>query len=159
MHGGLTEYLHAEVGINSRLDALQAAVLRIKLPHLDAWAEARREKAHRYYELFAEAEFPAEVITPLSRADSRHVFHLYVLRVPRHREALMAHLSQCGIGNKVYYPVPLHLQECFRYLGYQEGDFPESERAALETLAVPGYPELTDEEQKYVVDCFSSFSA
>jgi dTDP-4-amino-4,6-dideoxygalactose transaminase len=157
VHGGLTEYIHAEIGLNSRIDAFQAAVLRVKLPHLDAWAEARREKALRYYELFADAEFPAEVITPLSRSDAQHVFHLYVVRVPRHREALMAHLADCGIGVKVYYPVPLHLQECFRYLGYKEGDFPETERAARETFAVPANPELSDEEQQYVVESFRSF--
>ena len=157
VHGGLTEYIHSEVGINSRLDAFQAAVLRVKLPHLDDWAQSRREKAERYYELFADAEFPAEVITPLTRSNAKHVFHLYVVRVPDHREALMAHLARCGIGTKVYYPVPLHLQECFRYLGYQKGDFPETERAALETFALPAYPEMSDEEQKYVVDCFRSF--
>ena len=158
VHGGLTEYLHAEVGINSRLDAFQAAVLRVKLPHLDEWAQARREKADRYYELFAAANFPAHVITPLTRSDALHVFHLYVVRVSTQRDALMAHLAECGIGTKVYYPVPLHLQECFRYLGHQAGDFPESERAALETFALPAYPELSDEEQQYVVDCFRSFA-
>ena len=159
VHGGLTEYHHAEVGINSRLDAFQAAVLRVKLPHLDEWAQARRERAKRYNELFKAEDLPYEVITPFVRSDAEHVFHLYVVRVPAHRDALMRHLAERGVGTKVYYPVPLHLQECFRYLGYQKGDFPETEGAALETFALPVYPELTDEQQRYVVDCFRSFSA
>jgi dTDP-4-amino-4,6-dideoxygalactose transaminase len=163
VHGGLTEYHHAEVGINSRLDAFQAAVLRVKLPHLDEWAQARRERAERYNELFTDANIAVrssgEVTTPFVRPAAQHVFHLYVVRVRAHRDALMAHLAGCGIGTKVYYPVPLHLQECFRYLGYQAGDFPEAESAAVETFALPVYPELTDEEQKYVVDCFRSFEA
>jgi dTDP-4-amino-4,6-dideoxygalactose transaminase len=159
VHGGLTEYHHAEIGINSRLDALQAAVLRVKLPHLDEWAHSRREKADHYNELFRAAGLSFAVITPSVRESAQHVFHLFVVRVPRHRDALMAHLAERGVGTKVYYPVPLHLQECFRYLGYQAGDFPEAERAALETFAVPLYPELTDEQQQYVVDSFRSFAS
>jgi dTDP-4-amino-4,6-dideoxygalactose transaminase len=159
VHGGLTEYHHAEVGINGRLDAFQAAVLRIKLPYLDEWARARRAKAKRYEELFAAAQLPYQVTTPFTREDADHVFHVYNVRVSADRDALMAHLTKHGIGTKVYYPVPLHLQQCFRYLGYQEGDYPETERAALETFALPIYPELTDEEQEYVVDCFKSFRA
>ncbi len=157
VHGGITEYLHKEVGINSRLDALQAAVLRVKLPHLDEWSNERRRKADQYNELFSNASLPYEVITPFIRSDGRHIFHQYVVRVPTHRDALMTHLNQYGIGTKIYYPVPLHLQECFRYLGYQAGDFPESEGAAQETFALPVYPELTDEQQRYVVDSFKSF--
>ena len=157
VHGGLTEYLHKEVGINSRLDALQAAVLRIKLPYLDQWSNDRRKKADRYNELFSEASLTYEVITPFIRSDGRHIFHQYVVRVAGHRDALMAHLGQRGIGTKIYYPVPLHQQECFRYLGYKVGDFPESERAAQETFALPVYPELTDEKQRYVVASFASF--
>jgi dTDP-4-amino-4,6-dideoxygalactose transaminase len=157
VHGGLTEYYHAEVGIASRLAAFQAAVLRVKLPHLDAWAEARRERAERYNELFAAAGLPYRVITPFVRSDANHVYHLYVVRVPSHRDALMAHLAECGVGAKVYYPVPLHLQECFRYLGYREGDFPESEAAAKETFALPVYPELSDNQQDYVLESFRNF--
>jgi dTDP-4-amino-4,6-dideoxygalactose transaminase len=159
VHGGVTEYLHQEVGINSRLDAFQAAVLRIKLPHLDDWSNARLAKAKRYNELLAGADLPFELSTPFIRPDGRHIFHLYVVRAPKHREALMDHLAQRGVGTKVYYPVPLHLQECFRYLGYQEGEFPEAERASHETFALPGYPELTDEQQSYVVDSMRSFAA
>ena len=159
VHGGLTEYHHAEIGINSRLDAFQAAVLRVKLPHLDDWAQARRDKADRYNQLFRDAALSYKLITPSVRSQAQHVFHLYIVRVPVHRDALMAHLAARGIGTKIYYPVPLHLQECFRYLGYQAGDFPESERAALETFALPLYPELTDEQQQYVVDSCVAFRA
>jgi dTDP-4-amino-4,6-dideoxygalactose transaminase len=157
VHGGLTEYLHKEVGINSRLDALQAVVLRVKLPHLDEWSNERRRKADHYNELFSKTSLSYEVITPFIRPDGRHIFHQYVVRVPTHRDALMSHLNACGIGTKIYYPVPLHLQECFHYLGYQAGDFPESERAACETFALPVYAELTDEQQRRVVDSFRSF--
>jgi dTDP-4-amino-4,6-dideoxygalactose transaminase len=159
VHGGLTEYHHAEIGINSRLDGLQAAVLRVKLPYLDEWAAMRRAKAAHYNELFAAAGLPFEVITPSARETAQHVYHLYIVRVPVHRDALMAHLGEVGIGTKVYYPVPLHLQECFRYLGYQMGDFPETERAVLETFAIPLYPELSAEQQQYVVESFQSFSS
>src|SRR5258708_34545695 len=151
VHGGLTEYLHAEVGINSRLDALQAAVLRVKLPHLDDWSNARLERAQRYHQLLAAANLPYELVPPFIRPDGRHIFHQYVVRAPKHRDALMEHLAQRGVGTRVYYPVPLHLQECFRYLGYRPGDFPEAESASLETFALPIYPELTNEEQDYVV--------
>ncbi len=159
VHGGLTEYHHAEVGINSRLDGMQAAVLRVKLPHLDAWASARREKAARYNELFRGADLSYELITPTVRREAQHVYHLYIVRVPQNRDALMAHLGAHGVGTKVYYPVPLHLQECFLYLGYQPGDLPETERAAGETFALPLYPELTDEQQLYVVESCAAFSA
>ena len=157
VHGGVTEYLHSEVGVNSRIDALQAAVLRVKLPHLDSWSDARLERARRYNELLADAKLSYELGRPFIRPDGRHIFHQYVVRVPKHRDALMAHLAECGIGTKVYYPVPLHLQECFRYLGYQAGDLPESESASLATFALPIYPELTDEQQDYVVDSLRSF--
>lgn len=158
VHGGVTEYLHTEVGINSRLDALQAAVLRVKLPHLDDWSNARAERARRYSELLANANLPYQLSAPFIRTDGRHIFHQYVVRAPKHRDALMAHLAQCGVGTRVYYPVPLHLQECFRYLGYREGDFPEAESASLETFALPIYPELTDAEQDYVVESLRSFT-
>ncbi len=157
VHGGTTEYLHHEVGINSRLDSLQAAVLRVKLPHLDYWSQARRERAVIYSRLFAEADLKFELLTPFAREGAGHIFHQYVVRVPAHRDALMKHLQEHGVGTKIYYPVPLHLQECFRDLGYQEGDLPAAERAARETLALPMFPELTFEQQRYVVETVARF--
>ena len=157
VHGGTTEYLHREVGINSRLDSLQAAVLRVKLPHLDDWSQARRERAVIYSRLFAEADLKFELRTPFVREGAGHIFHQYVVRVPAHRDALMKHLQEHGVGTKIYYPVPLHLQECFRDLGYQEGDLPAAERAARETLALPMFPELTFEQQRYVVETVARF--
>jgi len=160
VHGGATEYHHDEIGLNSRLDTLQAAVLRVKLPRLDSWSDARRERADNYTRLLAESGLAEFVTPPFVRADARHIFHQYVIRVPaQHRDALIQHLKQSGVGTKVYYPVPLHLQPCFAYLGYREGDFPESERAARETLALPMFPELTDEQQAYVVETVRRFFA
>jgi len=157
VHGGLTEYEHVEVGINSRLDALQAAVLRVKLPYLDDWSNARTEKARRYSQLLEQAELKFKLTAPFINPDGRHIFHQYVVRVPDHRDALMQHLKERDIGTKVYYPIPLHLQECFAYLGYKEGDFPEAEKAARQTFALPLFPELTSEQQEYVVDSIQSF--
>lgn len=158
VHGGETEYVHREVGLNSRLDELQAAVLRVKLPHLEAWSRARQERAETYSLLLTNAKLAFDLRVPFVRAGARHIFHQYVVRVPgAQRDALAAHLRQHGVGTKVYYPVPLHLQECFRPLGYHEGDFPEAERAARETLALPIYPELTLEEQQYVVEMIERF--
>ncbi|HEV3470431.1 MAG TPA: DegT/DnrJ/EryC1/StrS family aminotransferase [Pyrinomonadaceae bacterium] len=160
VHGGATEYHHSEVGFNSRLDTLQAAVLRVKLPHLDAWSQARRERAAVYTRLLAEAGLGEFVAPPHVRPGARHIFHQYVIRVPpSRRDPLIAHLKARGVGTKVYYPVPLHLQECFAYLGHREGDFPEAERAAQETLALPMYPELTEEQQSYVVEAVRRFFA
>ena len=158
VHGGETEYLHREVGLNSRLDALQAAVLRVKLPHLDEWSDARRARADTYTRLFAEARLPFPLDAPHVGEGARHIFHQYVVRVPAPvRDALMGHLKRHGVGTKVYYPLPLHLQECFRPLGYAEGDLPESERAARETFALPVYPELTAEQQQHVVETICNF--
>ena len=157
VHGGVTEYQHDEVGINSRLDALQAAILRVKLKYLDEWSSARRNKADCYTELFREADLSIELVPPFIRSEVRHIFHQYVIRLPRHRDEVMSHLSQHAVGSKVYYPIPLHLQKCFAYLGYHEGDFPEAERAAQETLALPLYPELTEEAQAYVVNTIRGF--
>jgi len=160
VHGGETEYLHREVGINSRLDSMQAAVLRVKLPHLQGWSEARRERAARYTRLLAEAGLGGAVEPPFVRQDALHIFHQYVVRVPGgRRDGLMGRLRERGVGTKIYYPVPLHLQECFGYLGHREGDFPEAERAARETLALPMYPELTAAEQEYVVETIAEFFA
>jgi dTDP-4-amino-4,6-dideoxygalactose transaminase len=159
VHGGATEYLHNEVGINSRLDSLQAAVLRVKLKYLDAWSGERQKKAQRYNQLLREAKLDFELIPPFVRPETRHIFHQYVVRVPQHRDAIMKHLHQKGVGTKIYYPLPLHEQECFQYLGYKAGAFPQAERAARETLALPCFPELTEEQQEYVVDAISSFQA
>ena len=158
VHGGATEYHHEEVGFNSRLDTFQAAVLRVKLPHLDAWSDARRERAETYTRLIEAAGLAGVVTPPHVSPGARHIFHQYVIRVAEgRRDALLEHLRQNGVGTKVYYPVPLHLQPCFADLGYQAGDFPESERAARETLALPMFPELTDEQQQYVVECVRRF--
>ncbi|HKR15571.1 MAG TPA: DegT/DnrJ/EryC1/StrS family aminotransferase [Pyrinomonadaceae bacterium] len=154
-HGGANEYEHSEVGINSRLDELQAAVLNVKLPHLDKWSNERANKALLYDELLDGNPF--ELITPAVRDDASHIYHQYVIRVPQHRDALMEHLKAHGVGTKVYYPIPLHRQDCFAYLGYKEGDFPESERAARETLALPVYPELTQAQQTYVAETIAGF--
>jgi len=161
-HGGITEYQHTEVGINSRLDELQAAVLNVKLARLDQWSDERAQRAAVYGKLLTEAR-PCfeirvfEITTPFVRPDCRHIFHQYVIRVPQHRDALMEHLQKCGVGTKVYYPIPLHRQECFSYLGYKEGAFPEAECAAGETFALPIFPELSEAQQAYVVDSIKSF--
>ncbi|HKZ78918.1 MAG TPA: DegT/DnrJ/EryC1/StrS family aminotransferase [Pyrinomonadaceae bacterium] len=157
VHGGASEYHHDEVGINSRLDALQAAVLRVKLRLLEHWSEGRRKRAARYTNFFREADLGFELSPPFTPPDTLHIFHQYVIRVPGYRDALMKHLLQSGIESRVYYPVPLHLQPCFKYLGCERGAFPEAERAALETLALPCYPELTDEQQEYVLARVGSF--
>jgi dTDP-4-amino-4,6-dideoxygalactose transaminase len=159
VHGGSAEYHHREIGINSRLDALQAAVLRVKLKYLNGWSAARQNKAQNYNQLFEEANLQFELIPPFVREETRHIFHQYVVRIPQHRDAVIKHLEQKGVGTKVYYPVPLHRQECFEYLGYKEGAFPEAEQAASETLALPCFPELTEEQQRYVVDAIGSFRA
>ena len=157
VHGGLTEYQHIEVGLNSRIDALQAAVLRAKLPYLDRWSDARAQNAQKYSELLQASKLNFSVIPPFVKPESRHIFHQYVLRVPEHRDALMEHLKTRGVATKVYYPIPLHLQECFSYLGYKEGEYPEAERAAGETFALPLYPEITTEQQEYVVNAIQDF--
>ena len=158
VHGGATEYHYEEVGINSRLDALQAAILRVKLKHLDGWSEARRKKAAFYTQLLQEAGLTNEFVPPFVRSGVRHIFHQYVVRVPRNRDQVIEHLSQHGVGSKIYYPVPLHLQQCFGYLGYKEGGFPQSERAALETFALPCFPEITEEQQRYTVAALAKFT-
>ena len=156
-HGGITEYQHIEVGINSRLDELQAAVLNVKLSRLDSWSDERARKAAFYTGLLSEADLSFELTAPFERPGCRHIYHQYVVRVPRYRDALMEHLRERGVGTKVYYPIPLHRQECFSYLGYKEGAFPEAERAAAETFALPAYPELSEAQQVYVVDSIRSF--
>lgn len=155
VHGSKPKYYHKMVGINSRLDEIQAAVLRIKLRHLENWTNGRIEKARIYNRLFDEAGLQEIMTLPTTSAD-RHVFNQYVIRVKK-RDQLREYLAKEGIGTEIYYPVPLHMQQCFRYLRYKRGDFPVSEKAARETLALPIYPELTIEEQQYVVNKIGDF--
>ncbi len=159
VHGMEPKYHHHEVGFNSRLDALQAAVLRVKLRHLDAWTEGRREAARRYQALFQEAGLAGErVILPIEREGYFHVYNQFVIRVSAAaRDPLRAHLAGRRIGTEIYYPIPLHLQVCFASLGHQPGDFPNSEAAAAETIALPMYPELTENAQRYVVEAVAEF--
>jgi dTDP-4-amino-4,6-dideoxygalactose transaminase len=153
-HGSEPKYYHKLIGGNFRLDALQAAVVLAKLGHLDKWTEARRKNAARYDRLFAESGLAGITLPAVS--ETRHIFNQYVIRIAE-RDELKAFLQGKDIGTEVYYPVPLHLQKCFSYLGHREGDCPESERAAQETLALPVYPEVTDEQARYVVDCIAEF--
>jgi len=157
-HGMEPKYYHHLIGGNFRLDALQAAVLSVKLKHLDAWSIARQRNAARYGRLFEARGLSGAAVRTPAVVRTRHIFNQYVIRVPR-RDALLAFLKDKGVGTEVYYPVPLHLQECFRPLGCQQGDLPESEKAAAETLALPIYPELADEQAACVTDCIAEFYA
>ncbi len=156
MHGAHSGYLHDMVGGNFRLDALQAAVLRIKLRHLDSWTDGRRRNADDYRRRFGEAGLAGnEIKLPVEIMD-RHIYNQYVIRA-KDRDSLRNHLAELKVGNAIYYPLPLHLQECFAHLGYAEGDFPVSEDAAKEVLALPVYNELTGEQRAGVVDGIRSF--
>jgi dTDP-4-amino-4,6-dideoxygalactose transaminase len=158
VHGMEPKYHHHEVGFNSRLDALQAAVLRVKLRHLDAWTDARREVAARYQSLFEEQGLAGQIGLPIERPGHFHVYNQYVIRVAAAaRDPLRAALSARRVGTEIYYPIPLHLQTCFASLGHAPGDFPNAEAAAGETIALPIYPELTDDSQRYVVDGIARF--
>lgn len=151
-HGSIQRYYHRYLGWNSRLDALQAALLRVKLPFLDHWCEARRAIAHRYDKLIDELQLQHLLTRPTVRSYGRHVFHQYVVRVQGgQRDALREYLRREGIGTEVYYPLPLHLQDVFQSLGYQRGSFPIAERAAAEVMALPMYPELSLEQQRRVM--------
>ena len=153
VHGMEPKYYHHEVGFNSRLDALQAAVLRVKLRHLDAWTAARRAAADRYRLLFAERELDGLVVLPVERPGHVHVYNQFVIRVADSaRDPLRAHLAAQRIGTEVYYPVPLHLQTCFAYLGHRRGDFPAAEAAASSSIALPIYGELTPAQQSAVAE-------
>jgi len=163
VHGSQPKYYHKLIGGNFRLDTIQAAVLNVKLNYLDGWTKRRQENADRYQSLFQQSgliqkgkvRLP-EPIYRNSGAKHYHIYNQFVLRVER-RDDLIAHLKQKGIGAEIYYPVPFHLQECFGYLGHKAGDFPESERAANETIAIPIYPELTMAQQTEVVEAVASF--
>lgn len=159
VHGSFERYYHKWVGLNSRLDAMQAAILRVKLPHLDDWTKARQNNAAIYRELFVDKNLTEKIQLPIERANVRHIYNQFVIRVPEKRDELKAFLQENEIGTDIYYPVSLHLQECFEYLGYQTGDFPESERASRETLALPIYSELTREQIEFVVDKIAEFAA
>jgi len=156
VHGGKPKYFHALIGGNFRIDELQAAVLRIKLKHLDAWTRGRQRNAAFYDDAFARAAVAPRLQTPHKPLRGRHIYNQYVVRAER-RDELRAFLTGREIGTEIYYPVPLHLQECFAYLGYARGDFPHSERAAAETLALPIYPELSREQLDAVVAAVGEF--
>jgi dTDP-4-amino-4,6-dideoxygalactose transaminase len=147
VHGGRQMYHHEMVGTNSRLDSLQAAVLSAKLPHLNSWAEARRRNAAFYNAAFAEID---AIRTPKGLESNYHVYNQYTLKA-RDRDGLKQHLDAAGIGNAIYYPLPLHLQECFAVLGYKRGDLPVSEQLATEAISIPVFPELTEDEKSHVV--------
>jgi dTDP-4-amino-4,6-dideoxygalactose transaminase len=149
-HGAEARYHHREVGGNFRLDELQAAIVRVKLPHLSTWTGMRRENADRYRRLFAEAESPDDLVLPSEPDGLFHIYNQFIVRVPQ-RDRVRAYLTEHGIGTEVYYPVPFHLQQCFSNLGYVRGDFPVAEEAAATTLALPIYGELTGEQQDAVV--------
>jgi dTDP-4-amino-4,6-dideoxygalactose transaminase len=156
VHGGEPKYYHSLIGGNFRLDELQAAVLVIKLKHLDAWTAARQANAAHYDELLRAADLDQRVQSPTRVPGCRHIFNQYVVRT-RKRDALRAHLAANGVGTEIYYPVPLHAQRCFAYLEHQPSDFPHSMQAAAEALALPIYPELTPEQREYVVAQIASF--
>jgi dTDP-4-amino-4,6-dideoxygalactose transaminase len=148
------KYYHAEVGGNFRLAAIQAAVLQVKLPHLNEWHAQRRENAE-YYDKHIQT--PGVVTPPVMYGRENHIYNQYIIRVPERRDELRAFLNEREIGHDVYYPVPFHLQECFRELGHQKGDFPESERAAEQTIALPVYPEITHVMQDNVIQALDDF--
>jgi dTDP-4-amino-4,6-dideoxygalactose transaminase len=158
VHGGKPKYYHALIGGNFRLDEIQAAVLNVKLPHLDAWTAARQANAAFYDSAFAKAQLGDAVRTPTALRGSRHIYNQYVIRA-RQRDALRQHLTERHVGSEIYYPVPLHLQQCFAYLGHAAGAFPHAEAAARETVALPIYPELAPEQLQYVVNSIAEFYA
>jgi dTDP-4-amino-4,6-dideoxygalactose transaminase len=156
VHGGKPKYYHSFIGGNFRIDELQAAVLNVKLKHLDDWSAGRQRNAAFYNSAFGRAKLGEALETPYAALGFRHIYNQYVVRV-RDRDSLREYLSAAGIGTEIYYPVPLHLQACFAYLGHKAGDFAQSERAAAETLALPIYPELTETQLQYVVDTIAAF--
>ncbi len=158
VHGGHPKYYHRVIGGNFRLDALQAAIVSVKLRYLDQWTASRQANAQKYAALFKSAGLEGVIGLPVEK-QARHIYNQYVIRVPERRDALCEWLSASGVGNEIYYPVPLHLQACFEDLGYQPGDMPVAEAAADQTLALPIFPELSDMELAYVVDCIKAFYA
>jgi dTDP-4-amino-4,6-dideoxygalactose transaminase len=157
VHGSQPKYFHKQIGINSRLDTLQAAILLVKFKYLEKWTAERQKKAERYQLLFQDLLSSVEGFKlPTIQYHNRHIFHQYVIRVPE-RDRLRQFLSEEGIGTDIYYPVPLHLQECYSFLKYRSGDLPNSEKASEEVLALPIYPELTEDQQMAVVDRIKAF--
>jgi dTDP-4-amino-4,6-dideoxygalactose transaminase len=156
VHGGEPKYYHSLIGGNFRIDELQAAVLNVKLKALDSWTEGRQRNAAYYDQAFARAGLNRHVTTPYAIPAARHIYNQYVIRAET-RDALRQHLAAGDVGTEIYYPVPLHQQKCFDYLGYKTGDLPESERAALQTIALPIYPELRPEQLQHVVDSIAKF--
>ncbi|MEI9476483.1 MAG: DegT/DnrJ/EryC1/StrS family aminotransferase [Deltaproteobacteria bacterium] len=157
VHGSQPKYIHKWIGMNSRLDSMQAAILLVKFRHLEQWTQERQRKAERYRLLFQDL-LPSvpDLRLPTIQYQNRHIFHQYVIRVPQ-RKQLRQFLSEEGVGTDIYYPLPLHLQECYSFLKRRRGDFPVSEKASEEVLALPIYPELTEEEQMFVVDRIKAF--
>jgi dTDP-4-amino-4,6-dideoxygalactose transaminase len=156
VHGSRVRYLHEAIGINSRLDALQATVLHVKLKYLDRWAEGRRRNAARYEQLFKQAGLLDRVTLPATQPGNFHVYNQFTIRVSR-RDDLRAYLKEKGVGTEIYYPLPMHLQNCYKPLGYSKGSFPVSEQAAEQVLSLPVYAELSDEQLGYVVDTIAQF--
>jgi dTDP-4-amino-4,6-dideoxygalactose transaminase len=156
VHGSKVKYIHEAVGLNSRLDALQAAILRVKLTYLDRWTEGRRRNATRYERLFEDHKLLERIVLPKTDAGNYHVFNQFTIRAQK-RDELRTYLRQKGVGTEIYYPVPMHLQSCYRDLGYHKGAFPVSERAAEEALSLPIYAELTDDQLSYVVETIAEF--
>ncbi len=159
VHGAEERYYHKYIGLNSRLDGFQGAVLRVKLPHLDRWTEQRRSNAALYRDLFSDTGLLENIIIPTERDGALHIYNQYVIRVPGERDRLRLFLTEKGIGTDIYYPVPLHMQECFAYLGYERGSLPVAEQAANETLALPIFPELAQEQIEYVVSTIADYFA
>jgi dTDP-4-amino-4,6-dideoxygalactose transaminase len=157
VHGSQPKYFHKQIGINSRLDTMQAAILLVKFKHLEKWTAERQKKAERYQLLFRDLVSSVSGLKlPTTQFQNRHIFHQYVIRVPE-RDRLKQYLSEEGIGTDIYYPVPLHLQECYSFLKYRRGDLPNSEKASGEVLALPIYPELPEDQQMMVVDRIEAF--
>jgi len=156
VHGSEPKYYHQVVGGNFRLDALQAAIVAVKLEYLDGWTAGRQRNAARYRELFAAAGLTPRIGLPVEK-ENRHIYNQFIIRVPDRRDDLRAYLGEQGIGTEIYYPVPMHLQACFASLGYQAGDFPMSEQAAAQTLALPIYPELSEDQLAYVVEKIAEY--
>lgn len=156
VHGGKPKYYHSFIGGNFRIDEIQAAVLNVKLKHLDAWTQGRQRNAAFYDAAFVRAGLGDAVRTPQATPGARHIYNQYVIRT-KDRDRLRAHMAAAGVGSEIYYPIPLHLQKCFEYLEHKTGDFPHSERAAAETLALPIFPELTETQLQYVVDTIGHF--
>ena len=155
-HGSSPKYYHKVIGGNFRLDALQAGIISVKLKYLDQWTAARQANASNYRALFSAAGLDGKLRLPVE-TQNRHIYNQFIIELPEKRDELKTFLADAGIGTEIYYPVPMHLQECFAHLGYGAGDFPASEHAATHTLALPIYPELTDDQQAYVVEKINAF--